>query len=43
MKFYSTMTMLQLMILLSTIDMAWPFTRQDERDEICNRYPDYCG
>lgn len=20
-----------------------PFSREDERDEVCNRYPDFCG
>ena len=37
------MTMLQILILFSLIEMTWPFTREDERDEIHNRYPDYCG
>ena len=35
------MTMLQILILAALMD--WPFSREDERDEIQNRYPDYCG
>jgi hypothetical protein len=37
------MTMLQILILLSVTEMTWPFSPQDEWDEISNRYPDYCG
>jgi hypothetical protein len=35
------MIMLQILILAALID--WPFSREDEWDEIANHYPNYCG